>query len=420
MLERLAPAIARRSRGRHADRQRLSGRRRGWPESAPGEPPGFRVERVVEEGVWRAILAGGRRRALAVRVPSYRRPTASAAAGSAVSPPAGAGAPPGAASSASSVATTSCWPRRGRDFEVEITALLRAPATAARRRASGAPPEPALELTLYQSLIRPKRFDLVLEKGAELGVARFVPVVSGRAQVKTEGGSSAGGTLAADRHGGGGAVRPRPRPGRRAAVPFAEAVRTAPGLRLLPYEGERSWAWLVPARREAAAREAVSLFIGPEGGFSAEEAPLPPRGRLRRRLARPAHPALGDGWHRRLRARHARARRAGASRTRRGRPAYRQGGSGRPRIVPEALSLGREGPLPRRQGRGGGTCDHLRSSAADSGVAGPICDNLCSSVAKRPTTPAAPVSSSIGSTRTPWMRASQCRWSPLTKPVAPT
>jgi 16S rRNA (uracil1498-N3)-methyltransferase len=36
--------------------------------------------------------------------------------------------------------------------------------------------EPALDLTLYIALLRPERFEWVLQKGTELGVRRFVPV----------------------------------------------------------------------------------------------------------------------------------------------------------------------------------------------------------------------------------------------------
>ena len=56
------------------------------------------------------------------------------------------------------------------------------------------PPEPSLELVLYQSLIRPHRFELVLEKGTELGVSRFVPLLSGRARGRTPGPAGEGGS----------------------------------------------------------------------------------------------------------------------------------------------------------------------------------------------------------------------------------
>jgi len=163
---------------------------------------------------------------------------------------------------------------RGRDCEVEITALTprSALATVVLERAS--PPEPRLELVLYQSLLRPQRFELVLEKGTELGVSRFVPLVSARAQVKAEGGLQRAQrwrrivTEAAEQCGRG-CVPAVDRP-----LAFAEAVRTAPGLRLLPWEGKRSRGLRPYLRGLKSIPEVVSLFIGPEGGFADEEAAL--------------------------------------------------------------------------------------------------------------------------------------------------
>ena len=165
----------------------------------------------------------------------------------------------------------------GRDYEVEITALSPRSVQAAVVGERASPPEPALELVLYQSLVRPQRFELVLEKGTELGVARFVPLVSGRARMKTEGGSQRAErwrrivTEAAEQCGRGrmSAVDP--------PAAFAEAVRTAPGLRLLSWEGESASGGrgLRPYLRGLQpAPEALSLFIGPEGGFGEEEAAL--------------------------------------------------------------------------------------------------------------------------------------------------
>jgi len=166
---------------------------------------------------------------------------------------------------------------RGRDYEVEITALTGRSGAATVVLERPSPPEPVLELVLYQSLVRPHRFELALEKGTELGVARFVPLLSGRAQVKTEGGSQRAErwrrivTEAAEQCGRGRV------PAVDAPAAFAEAVRTAPGLRLLPWEGESASGGRglrSCLRGLQPIPEAVSLFIGPEGGFSEEEAAL--------------------------------------------------------------------------------------------------------------------------------------------------
>ncbi len=162
----------------------------------------------------------------------------------------------------------------GRDYEVELTAVSPRAATAAVIAERPSPPEPSLELVLYQSLIRPQRFELVLEKGTELGVSRFVPLLSSRAQVRTEGGSQRLQrwrrivTEAAEQSG-------------RGRVPaidppslFEDAVRSAPGLRLMPWEGERSQGLRSYLRSLGDRPLAASLFIGPEGGFAEDEVRL--------------------------------------------------------------------------------------------------------------------------------------------------
>ena len=169
----------------------------------------------------------------------------------------------------------------GRDYEVELTAVSPRAAAAAVVAERPSPPEPSLELVLYQSLIRPQRFELVLEKGTELGVSRFVPLLSGRARVKTPGPAGEGGsqrmqrwrrivTEAAEQSG-------------RGRVPaidppslFEDAVSASggPGLRLLPWEGERSRSLRSYLRSLGDRPLAASLFIGPEGGFAEDEVRL--------------------------------------------------------------------------------------------------------------------------------------------------
>jgi 16S rRNA (uracil1498-N3)-methyltransferase len=172
-------------------------------------------------------------------------------------------------------ATVVLFDGRGREYDAVLEDVG---PPAVRARVLGqrdGPPEPKTRLVLYQSIIKGDRFDWVLEKGTELGVAAFVPLTSRRSVIRP-------------RAGGGG----RPARWRRIIVEAAEqcgrsvlpelapatdldaALSAAPGLRLLPWEEERGLG-LRTALREAlsedAALSAVSLFIGPEGGFSREE-----------------------------------------------------------------------------------------------------------------------------------------------------
>ncbi len=162
----------------------------------------------------------------------------------------------------------------GRDLEVELTAVSPRSVSAAVVAEVASPPEPAIELVLYQSLIRAQRFDLVLEKGTELGVSRFVPLVSERSQGRPERES---GRIerwrrivleAAEQCGRGRA----PEVGKPSSL--AEALAGAPGLRLLPWEGERAQGLRSVLRGLSEKPAAVSLFIGPEGGFSEGEVGL--------------------------------------------------------------------------------------------------------------------------------------------------
>src|SRR3989454_7642582 len=121
-----------------------------------------------------------------------------------------------------------------RDYEVQFTAVSPHAITGVIVGEREAPPEPAITLVLYQSLIRANRFDLVLEKGTEIGVSRFVPVVNARSQVQGDGEPAAARSErwrrivveAAEQSG-----RGRP-PQIESPLPFEDAVRQARGLKL--------------------------------------------------------------------------------------------------------------------------------------------------------------------------------------------
>ncbi|HEY8491137.1 MAG TPA: 16S rRNA (uracil(1498)-N(3))-methyltransferase [Dehalococcoidia bacterium] len=133
--------------------------------------------------------------------------------------------------------------------------------------------EPACALTLYQGVIRPARFEWLLEKGTELGVAAFVPLLTARSVVRPE---ADGARVERWRR----IVREAAEQCGRAALPevrppvsLADAVREAPGLRLVCWEAGEG-----PSLRDALRAEltagrpaAVSLFVGPEGGLTEEE-----------------------------------------------------------------------------------------------------------------------------------------------------
>jgi 16S rRNA (uracil1498-N3)-methyltransferase len=154
----------------------------------------------------------------------------------------------------------------GQAYRVRLETLSRERMDGVIESRAAAGGEPAARLTLYQSLLKREKFEWVLQKGTELGVARFAPVVSRRVLVR-----EAGDKLdrwrriiaeAAEQSGRGRLPELRP------PVALEEALRESPNYTraLIPWEGaERggiraALAGLPPA-------PAVALFIGPEGGF---------------------------------------------------------------------------------------------------------------------------------------------------------
>jgi 16S rRNA (uracil1498-N3)-methyltransferase len=164
---------------------------------------------------------------------------------------------------------------RGREYEAVLEDMS-APAVQARvlQQREGIP-EPRTRLVLYQSLVKGDRFDWVLEKGTELGVAAFVPLISRRSVMRPRGANSGRSARwrriiveAAEQCGR--SVLPELAP----VTDLGEAFDSAPGLRLLPWEEERALGLrtvLREALSEGVELPEVSLFVGPEGGFTRQE-----------------------------------------------------------------------------------------------------------------------------------------------------
>jgi 16S rRNA (uracil1498-N3)-methyltransferase len=163
-----------------------------------------------------------------------------------------------------------------REYEVQLTGVSSLAVTGVVIREREAPSEPEVTLTLYQSLIRANRFDLVLEKGTEIGVSRFVPVIAARSLVQGNGEPSGSRgqrwdrliTEAAEQCG-----RGRP-PAVDQPMAFEDAVRKARGVKILPYESERKRPLGRYLRSLSRRPDTVGLFIGPEGGFEDSEVAL--------------------------------------------------------------------------------------------------------------------------------------------------
>jgi 16S rRNA (uracil1498-N3)-methyltransferase len=127
--------------------------------------------------------------------------------------------------------------------------------------------EPATQLVLYQGMLKGQKMDFVLQKGTEIGIARFVPIVTERS-VAGEPGEARQHRYrtivqeAAEQSGRGHIPQVSP------PMPLRQALTRAEGMLVIPWEQERE-ARL--ASISASPGETISLFIGPEGGFSPAE-----------------------------------------------------------------------------------------------------------------------------------------------------
>ncbi len=140
--------------------------------------------------------------------------------------------------------------------------------------------DPAVRVVLCAGMLKAAKFEWVLQKGTELGVAAFVPLFTERAVGAADEASEAkrrrwGRIVAEALEQCGGTWLPevsKPRP-----LMHAITARPQNGIALLPWE-EASTAPLGEVLRQRIAAlggpDAVSevrLFIGPEGGFSPRE-----------------------------------------------------------------------------------------------------------------------------------------------------
>jgi 16S rRNA (uracil1498-N3)-methyltransferase len=132
--------------------------------------------------------------------------------------------------------------------------------------------EPRARITLYQALLKASNFEVVLQKCTEIGVAGFVPIVCERC-VADEPNS---GKLSRWQN----IIREAAEQSQRGKLPvlhkvtsFTEACESISGLSLLPWEGEKLRGIGKVLRNYPRTGRAldVSIFIGPEGGFTQRE-----------------------------------------------------------------------------------------------------------------------------------------------------
>jgi 16S rRNA (uracil1498-N3)-methyltransferase len=163
---------------------------------------------------------------------------------------------------------------RGAAYPTEIRALVKGSAIGYVLSCVPVESEPPVCLTLFLCVLKGGNFDWVLQKGTELGVSHFVPVISSRTVVRPMDKV----TKKMDRYRA--ILREAAEQSGRGRLPtlgdplgWDEAIHQATeSLRLLPWEGGQDRPGLGAfLSSQPQPPTALSLLIGPEGGFDPEE-----------------------------------------------------------------------------------------------------------------------------------------------------
>lgn len=160
----------------------------------------------------------------------------------------------------------------GWQYSAELIQVERHSAQARIISRHAAPPEPTIKITLYQALPKRDKFEWILQKCTEIGVSHFVPTLTARsipdqisankqerwARIISE---------AAEQSGRGGL------PTLAEPQTFAEALAAISryDLALIPYEAEQQTRLQDLLRQRNKPITNLALFIGAEGGFTADE-----------------------------------------------------------------------------------------------------------------------------------------------------
>ena len=159
---------------------------------------------------------------------------------------------------------------QGQEYLVELTAVQAGSVQGRVESVVAAQTEPTVAITLMQSLLKAEKFEWVLQKGTELGIAAFTPVSTERSIVplqaaagKTERWSAIIREAAEQSHRG-------RLPELREPDSLAHALQRHDGPVLIPWEAEDRQG-LRAALERLGQVDRLTLVIGPEGGFSSQE-----------------------------------------------------------------------------------------------------------------------------------------------------
>jgi 16S rRNA (uracil1498-N3)-methyltransferase len=165
----------------------------------------------------------------------------------------------------------------GRDYECKLVKIRDSQVDCQIESSSACPAEPPYKATVYQALVKGERLDVAIQKSVEFGASDIVPFESSRCIVRMKGEKEGSKSqrrrrIAAEaaKQCGRGIIPSVPEP-----VSFAEMLKEAAKADLAIFcyekEGERMLGRVLEDMRNEPPHS-VSIVVGPEGGFSPEEA----------------------------------------------------------------------------------------------------------------------------------------------------
>lgn len=165
----------------------------------------------------------------------------------------------------------------GNDYEAEITEISEDNIKLEIKKTTFTESEPMVKITLFQGLPKGEKMELIIQKCVELGVFSIIPVNTERCIVKLDAKKEKKKierwqkiSESAAKQSGRGII---PEIGN--VITFSEALKKAADMdmAMIPYELEqdRGIKAFLDEYKKFENKKTLGIFIGPEGGFSAEE-----------------------------------------------------------------------------------------------------------------------------------------------------
>lgn len=167
-------------------------------------------------------------------------------------------------------------PGDGREFTAAIREITNRDVTCEITATKSVAVEAPVRVTLYQGLPKGEKMELIIQKSTELGVSRIIPVTCERTVVKLDQKKALERQIRWQRVAVEAAKQSRRTviPEVAAPVSFSQALDQIGSdvLAIMPWEEEQAKGIGPVLKAGAGERRSVAVFIGPEGGFSREEA----------------------------------------------------------------------------------------------------------------------------------------------------